>query len=168
MIGKETRSLKNQVGLVKSLVYVFTNTLHFWYRTAHLLLAVCSSILCLLMGITVATPYSWINGIRACLRIGFTFEIRANSFLTGANSLAPGFGCCFLLGPEAVRSRLASILESCGLLLDGWGYRPCECSSTCFSCRRRSPEGALLAEDGQAAEMGRLPGATLRFYEQGP
>lgn len=45
---------------------------------------------------------------------------------------------------------------------------PYEHSSTCFSCRRRSLEGELLAEDGQVAETDQLPRATLRFYEQEP
>lgn len=45
---------------------------------------------------------------------------------------------------------------------------PCERSSTCFSCRRRSLEGELLAEDGQVVETDQLPRATLRFYEQEP
>lgn len=48
------------------------------------------------------------------------------------------------------------------------GYRPCGRSSTYFSCRRRSPGGELLAEDGQVAEMDQLPGVALRFCEQAP
>lgn len=40
--------------------------------------------------------------------------------------------------------------------------------STCFSCRHRSLEGELSAEDGQVAETDQLPRATLRFYEQEP
>lgn len=50
----------------------------------------------------------------------------------------------------------------------GGGSIPSERFSTCFSCRHRSLEGELLAEDGQVAEMDQLPRATLRFYEQEP
>lgn len=61
-----------------------------------------------------------------------------------------------------------SILEERGLPLGAFGHGPCERSSTCFSCRRRSPEGELLAEDGPVAETDQRPGATPRFYEQEP
>lgn len=96
-------------------------------------------------------------------------EIRPNSFLIGANSWHNDLD---IVSSGALRRQRAaenvSILEKHSLLLDGLGYRPCGHSSTCFSCRHRSPEGELLAGDGQVAEMGQLPGATLRFYEQEP
>lgn len=161
-------------------VYVFTNMLPFGYRTAHLLLGgrgvagaetvpfLRSSILCLLINTTVTTLKSSINGIRAGPRIRLSSEIRPSSFLTGANSLTQWFGCGFLLSPEAVGSRLSEHSAETWSTAEGFGYRPCERSSTCFSCRRRSPEGELLAEGGQVAEMDQLPGATPRFYEQGP
>lgn len=110
-------------------VYVFTNMLPFGYRTAHFLLGgwevagaetvpfLCSSILCLLINTTVTTLKSAINGIRAGPRIRLSSEIRPSSFLTGANSLTQWFGCGFLLGPGAVRSRSVSILQKRGLLL---------------------------------------------------
>lgn len=96
------------------------------------------------------------------------FERRPNSLLTGVNSLAWWFGRCFLSGlEEAVSSGLG---EHSGEMWSpaGFQHRPCERSSTYFSCRRRSPGGELLAEGGQVAEMDQLPGAALRFYEQEP
>ena len=91
-----------------------------------------------------------------------------NSLPTEANSLTWWFGHCLLSGlEEAVRSRLGECST------ETWsaaavGYRPYGRSSTYFSCRRRSPGGEPLAEDGQVAEMDQLPGAALRFCEQAP
>lgn len=91
-----------------------------------------------------------------------------NSLPTEANSLTWRFGHCLLSGlEEAVRSRLGKCST------ETWSaaavrYRPCGRSSTYFSCRRRSPGGELLAEDGQVAEMDQLPGVALRFCEQAP
>lgn len=96
------------------------------------------------------------------------FEMRPNSLLTGGNSLAWWFGRCFLSGlEEAASSRLG---EHSGEMWSpaGFQHRPCERSSTYFSCRRRSPGGELLAEGGQVAEMDQLPGAALMSYEQEP
>lgn len=102
------------------------------------------------------------------LKCDSLFEIWPNSLPTEANSLTWRFGHCLLSGLEkAVKSRLGECSR------ETWstaavGYRPCGHSSTYFSCRRRSPGGELLAEDGQVAEMDQLPGAALRFCEQAP
>lgn len=76
------------------------------------------------------------------------------------------YRCLSLTGRSPPHCRYGKDTDS---FWQGWvGNIPCEHSSTCFSCRHRSLEGELLAEDGQAAEKDQLPRATLRFYEQEP
>lgn len=65
-----------------------------------------------------------------------------------------------------MRSRLGSVYRN--MVCDMQSGTDLAAPSTYFSCRRRSPGGELLAEDGQVAEMDQLPGVALQFCEQAP